>query len=425
MSPLSSAAAPSRRSLIALDVLNLFLADVRDGLGPFLAIYLTSAQKWSPSYVGLAMGSLTVGTVVAQTPAGAIIDVVRQKRSLVAVAAGIVAIACITMVARPSFSVVIGSQIVTGMAAAIFAPAIAALSLGLVGHRHFAARMGRNEAFNHGGNVVTAAIAGSLGYLVGDAAIFVFVAAVGVCSGITVMTIREKDIDHEAARGSIDDMSNAPHVSGILSLIRDRRLMIFSASVVLFHFANAAMLPLVGEKAAHGQKNGASMLMAACIIVAQMVMIPVALASAKGADAWGRKPIFLIAFAVLPIRGLLYMLSTNPAYLIAVQLLDGIGAGIFGVVSVLVVADLTQGTGRFNLTQGALATATGLGAGLSNILTGVIVQHFGFNTGFLTLAMLAGVACVFYAALMPETLATQPEAPKSGEVPTLIAPARV
>ena len=146
-------------------------------------------------------------------------------------------------------------------------------------------------------------------------------------------------------------------------LFKDRRILTFVASAVLFHFANAAMLPLVGQKSSDGLKDGAAVVMSACIIAAQIVMIPVALAASRLAASWGRKPVFLIGFGVLPIRGLLYCLSVNPVYLVGVQLLDGIGAGIFGVVSVLVVADLTRGTGRFNLTQGALATATGIGAG--------------------------------------------------------------
>ena len=145
------------------------------------------------------------------------------------------------------------------------------------------------------------------------------------------------------------------------------------------------------------------MVMSACIIVAQLVMIPVALAASRLAASWGRKPVFLIGFAVLPVRGLLYCLSINPFYLVAVQLLDGIGAGIFGVVSVLVVADLTKGTGRFNLTQGALATATGVGAGLSNLVAGFVVKGAGFDAGFIMLAAIAAVGTVFFALVMPET----------------------
>lgn len=171
----------------------------------------------------------------------------------------------------------------------------------------------------------------------------------------------------------------------------------------MFHFANAAMLPLVGQKAADGIKVGAAATMAACIIAAQVVMIPVAIATSRFAASRGRRPVFLVGFFILPVRGLLYCVSVHPAYLVAVQLLDGIGAGIFGVVSVLVVADLTKGTGRFNLTQGALATATGLGAGLSNLIAGYVVKAAGFNAGFFMLSGIAAVAAIFFAVAMPET----------------------
>jgi MFS family permease len=201
----------------------------------------------------------------------------------------------------------------------------------------------------------------------------------------------------------------------MLSLFADRRILTFIASAVLFHFANAAMLPLVGQKSSDGLKDGAAIVMSACIIAAQLVMIPVALAASRLSASWGRKPVFLIGFGVLPIRGLLYCLSVNPIYLVAVQLLDGIGAGIFGVVSVLVVADLTKGTGRFNLTQGALATATGVGAGLSNLLAGFVVKAAGFDAGFIMLAAIAAAGTIFFWLAMPET---RPSTSERKEVPS-------
>ena len=193
---------------------------------------------------------------------------------------------------------------------------------------------------------------------------------------------------------------------------RDRRNLVFSASVVLFHFANAAMLPLAGQKLSHGHDHGAAGYMSACIIAAQLVMVPVALLSSRLAVSWGRRPVFLIGFAILPIRGFLYTMTTSPYALVAIQLLDGIGAGIFGVVGTLVIADLTRGTGRFNLMQGALATATGIGAASSNLMTGFVVKAGGYDVGFLVLAAIAAAALLFYGLAMPET-ATDPH----GDVP--------
>jgi MFS family permease len=394
---------PSTTSVRALDALNIFLADVRDGMGPFLGTFLRENHHWDAGRVGIALAASQIGTVLAQTPAGALIDRIRWKRLAVAIAAGAVAAGCVVLYLMPTMPVVVAAQTVIGAAAAVFPPAVAALTLGLVGRAAMPRRTGRNEAFNHGGNVIAAALAGGSAYLLGYGALFFLVAGMAAASAVAVLLIREKEIDHDLARGADDGEEKGHSAVRVSELFKDRRITVLAVSVVLFHLANAAMLPLVGQKSSDGLKEGAAVLMSACIIAAQVVMVPVALVASRLAESWGRKPVFLIGFGVLPIRGLLYCLSVNPVYLVGVQLLDGIGAGIFGVVSVLVVADLTKGTGRFNLTQGALATATGIGAGLSNLLAGFVVKAAGFNAGFVTLAALAGAATLFFALAMPET----------------------
>ncbi|MDR3618943.1 MAG: MFS transporter, partial [Paludisphaera borealis] len=387
---------PSPTSLRALDGLNFFLADVRDGMGPFLGTFLRDAHGWDAGRVGIALAASQFGTVLAQTPAGALIDRIRWKRRAVAAAAAVVAIGCAVLYLAPIPAVVVVTQATIGAAATLLPPAIAALTLGVVGRAAMAVRTGRNEAFNHLGNVVAAALAGGLAYLFGYGGMFFLVAGMAASAIIAVSLIREQDIDHELARGGdVDGRKSEP--IGLAALFQDHRIPIFVASAVLFHLANAAMLPLVGQKSADGLKEGAAVLMSACIIAAQVVMIPVAVLASRYAESWGRRPVFLIGFAVLPVRGLLYCLSVNPYYLVAVQLLDGIGAGIFGVVSILVVADLTRGTGRFNFTQGVLATATGVGAGASNLIAGFIVKEAGFDAGFIALAIVAALGCLFFA----------------------------
>jgi MFS family permease len=155
--------------------------------------------------------------------------------------------------------------------------------------------------------------------------------------------------------------------------------------------------------------------MSACIIAAQLVMVPVALLSSRLAVSWGRRPVFLAGFAVLPVRGILYTMTSSPYALVGIQLLDGIGAGIFGVVGTLVIADLTRGTGRFNLMQGGLATATGIGAALSNLMTGFVVEAGGYDAGFLVLAAIAAAALLFSGLAMPET-GSDPRAEASAAV---------
>ncbi len=419
---------PSSRSLRALDALNVVLADVRDGLGPYLAIYLAT-KHWDPSRIGLAMSAMGAASVIAQTPAGALIDRTRRKRSWMVAASIGVALGAVAMARVPTLPVILGAQATIGVASAIFAPAIAAISLGLVGHARMSRRTGRNEAFNHAGNVVAAVLAWLIGDYVAYEGIFYLLAGMCALSIVATLSIRRDEIDDDLARGGDgpgEGLAGAPRVAGLGELLSDRRILIFSASIVLFHFANAAMLPLVGQKLTKGVSEGVAGYMSACIIAAQVVMVPVALASSRLAESWGRRPTFLIGFAVLPVRGVLYTLTADPRWLVAIQLLDGIGAGIFGVVGILVIADLTRGTGRFNLMQGALATATGIGASASNVLTGLIVSRYGFNVGFTVLAAIAGFALAFYALAMPETRPEpdDPPAGASGPAVAQLAPSR-
>jgi len=186
-------------------------------------------------------------------------------------------------------------------------------------------------------------------------------------------------------------------------LFQDRPLVLFLVCAVMFHFANAAMLPLLGEMLAKGRGRSSMLFMSACVVTTQLVITLLASWSGRKAGTWGRKPLLLIGFAVLPIRGLLYTLTSNTALLVAIQVLDGVGAGIFGVVSVLVIADLTRGTGRFNLTLGAISTAVGIGAALSQVIAGSIVHHFGFRAGFLFLSTVAAAAFGILSFCMPET----------------------
>jgi MFS family permease len=391
----------------ALDALNFFLADVRDGLGPYLAIYLLTEQKWDQARIGVVMSVAALAGIIAQTPAGALIDRSTAKRALMVAAAIIVTSACLALPLLHRFELVAATQALAAAAGAIFAPAVAAVTLGIVGPRAFARRIGRNEAFNHAGNASAAAIAGATAYFCGPIVVFWLLAAMAVASMIATLSIPADAIDDHIARG-LDDTTargagHGDQPSGFQVLLTCRPLLIFAGATVLFHFSNAAMLPLVGQKLALVNKNLGTSLMSVCIIAAQLVMVPVAMLVGRKADRWGRKPIFAVALAVLALRGALYPLSDNPYWLVSVQLLDGIGAGIFGALFPLVVADLTRGTGHFNVSQGAIATATGLGGALSAATAGFIVVEAGYNAAFLFLAAVAAVALVLFAALMPET----------------------
>ena len=401
----SSDAARAERPL---DALNFFLADVRDGLGPYLAIYLLAVQNWNEARIGVVMSIAAVAGILAQTPAGALIDKTTAKRAAVVIAAIVVTITSVVLPLYPGFTFVAATQALTGIAAAVFAPAMAAITLGIVGPKAFARRIGRNEAFNHAGNAAAATMAGISAYFFGPIVVFWLMALMAVASIFATLAVPGEAIDHNVARGLADDHDHAepddPHrPSGFQVLLTCRPLLIFAAATVLFHFSNAAMLPLVGQKLALVNKDLGTTLMSVCIVAAQLVMVPVAMLVGAKADVWGRKPIFAVALAVLTLRGVLYPFSDNPYWLVGVQLLDGVGAGIFGALFPLVVADLTRGTGHFNISQGAIATAAGLGGALSTTVAGLIIVSAGYSAAFLSLAASSGIALALFLLMMPET----------------------
>ena len=393
----------------ALDAANFFLADVRQGLGPYLAIYLLTEQKWDEAHIGVVMSVATIAGIIAQTPAGALVDATRAKRLVMAGAALIVMAASLSLPWFPNFWAVAISQSIANAAEVVFPPALAAVSLGIFGNRAFTGRIGRNETFNHAGNAVAAAIAGGAAFLFGPKVVFFLLAFMAAASLVSVLAIPERAIDHDLARGLNDAGEPAgtgqagDRPSGLSVLLTCRPLLIFAVCVTLFHLSNAAMLPLVGQKLALQDKNLGTSLMSACIVAAQIVMVPMAMLVGAKADTWGHKRFFLAALLILPLRGALYTLSDNKAWLVGVQLLDGIGAGIFGAIFPVIVADLMRNTGRFNVAQGAVITAQSIGAALSTTLAGLVVVKAGYSAAFLSLGAVAaaGVAVCWFA--LPET----------------------
>ena len=399
-----------KRCHLSLDALNFFLADVRGGLGPYLNVFLVTQQGWSQSSVGVVT---TIGGLIglaAQTPAGAAIDATPAKLGVILIALVGLAIGAVTIYAAPSFWPVLTANTAMAVIGDIFGPAVAALTLGLFAHTKLASRMGRNGACDHAGNVAIALIAAAVGWLSGQRAVFLLVPLFAMLAAAAVLAIPAAAIDHQRARGA-DEVHPGKQGSRWQALFKTRSLVVFALSAMLFHFANAPLLPLVGQKLALANKEFATAMMSSCIIAAQMVMLPIALFAGRKAEAWGRKPVLLIGFAILPVRALLYTLSNDSAWLIAVQLLDGIGAGIWGVLTPLVVADLMSGTGRYNLALGAVATAQGIGASLSGLAAGLIVDHFGYGAAFATSAGVALLALTVLGFAMSET-GGQSEAPR-------------
>jgi len=393
-----------------LDWLNFLLGNVKDGLGPFLAIFLMSSQHWDAGSIGIVLTIAGVTTAVARAPFGALVDAVRWKRTLIAVGVLAVAIAAVAMALIPTFWPVAIAQVFTGAADAIFPSAVAGISLGIVGRKMFTHRVGRNEAYNHAGNVVSAIAAGVAGYVIDPSAVLWIIAGLALACFFATYAVNPNAIDHDVARGADVGDDGKTETNGLKVVLENRTLLLFTTAITLFHFANAAMLPLAGEKLSQGNKQTSTLFMASCIITAQIVMIPMAMLVGRKADDWGRKPIFLAGFAVLPIRGILFTLTQDPYLLIAVQMLDGVGAGIFGALFFIVVADLTKGTGRYNLALGASGACWGLGAALSNGVAGFIVNAFGFSAAFLFLSACALAAVFLFWLGVPETRGMVPQA---------------
>jgi predicted MFS family arabinose efflux permease len=392
---------PRKFHPVSLDAVNFLLADVRGALGPYLNVFLVTQQQWSQSNVGLVtmIGGL-VG-IAFQTPIGAAIDATRAKRAVVVVALAVLALGAVTIYAWPTLWPVMVANSLMAIVGDVFGPAVAALTLGLYARKQLARRMGRNSAFDHAGNVAIALAAAAVGSLFSQRAVFLLVPVFALLASFAVLSIPAASIDYDRARDMEAGGKEGPAGLGIL--FTSRPLVIFGLCVMLFHFANAPLLPLVGQKLAAAHPKAATAMMSACIVAAQMVMLPIALLVGSKADIWGRKPLFLAGFAILPLRAVLYTLSDDSAWLIGVQLLDGVGAGIFGALAPLVVADIMRGTGRYNLALGAIATAQGIGASVSGLAAGEIVDHFGYAATFLSLGAAALAALIVFYLFMPET----------------------
>lgn len=393
-----------KHSLKCLNWLNFSAADVATGLGPFLAVYLASNLHWNPSQIGIAIAAMSIATVVAQSPAGWLCDVSTKKRLGVVVVSVAIALAGFCMLFFPNFYAVIACQIAIGIAAAFFAPVLIALAMGIAGRNAFDSTISKNQTYNHAGNVASAVLIGLLGKFTHNAGIFYGLAIFCAMSIIFSLSIKEEDIDHQAASSANEsENKQAKKETSFLDMLKNRGFLILLFSAVLFHFANAAMLPLVGQELGKTRASNASLYMSACIVLAQLVMVPMSFWSGKWASK-GRKKLLMIAFIILPVRGVLYTLGHSAAYLVSIQILDGVAGGIFSVVSILVVSDLFCGSGKDNFAQGILAAAIGLGASLSNVISGYIVKASGFDFGFYVLSALALVAFLVFWLAMPETV---------------------
>jgi len=399
-------ATPSRGSLRGLDWFVFFVADVQTGFGPFIAVYLTT-QAWTQGDIGLI---LSVGGLVAlmgQMPGGAIVDAARSEKLVAGLAVTAIGMSALVYAAWPAFPAVLAAAVLHSGASCVLGPCIGAISLGLVGHGGISERLGRNARFASIGNGLAAAAMGACGYFLSNRAVFIVTALLVGPALLALSHLRASEIDPKKAHGGEPELTHHVPIASLLSSERRRTLLIFAACMMMFHLANAAMLPLMGGVLTMRSSEWAPVMIAACIVVPQLMVALISPWVGRRAQQWGRRPLLLMGFAALPVRGVLFAIVPVPNFLVAVQLLDGISAAMLGVMGPLIVADITRDTGRFNLAQGIMGTAMGIGASISTTFAGQMTDHFGSMAAFLGLAGVAAAGLTLVWALMPETRPTE------------------
>ncbi|MGB8125421.1 MAG: MFS transporter, partial [Pseudolabrys sp.] len=388
--------------LRGLDWFAFFVADIQTGWGPFVATYLTSVA-WTQFDIGLI---LTIGTITGlalQIPAGALVDRVPAKRLLAAIVVVSISASALLLALWPIFSVVVAAKVLHAIASSLLGPTLVAISLGLVGHAAFSIRLGRNVRFLSLGNAIAAGVSGGIAYYYANQAIFFLTAALGIPTLIALAQINSSEIDPELARGGIPKSGVGGWFNAVSGLVRNRVLLSFAGTIVVFQLANAAMLPILAGILARRDPETAALVLSICILVPQFVVVAIAPWIGVSAQSWGRRPLLLLTFVTLSARGAIFAVTSDPYLLVAAQLLDGISAASLGVLVPLIIADVTRGSGHFNFAQGLIGAAVGIGASFSTTLAGFIADTSGAPIAFLSLACVGVMGLVLVFALVPET----------------------
>lgn len=385
-------------SCAGLNAANFFQAEAVGVVLPVLGAFLRAAG-WQYDAIGVATAAAGFGTLLLQTPAGLLTDRIHARRALFAITCLVTGLCFVSLPALShSFSAILALLFTAGAVQSFFGPVLAALALSLVGHARLDKTIGANQGWNHAGNIVAALAGIAIVARFGLPAIFYAVGFSSALAAASVLLIRRGDLNPWLATGRTDNRDDGV---SLRRLLRQRAIAVLFVSVALFHLANAPILPAV---ALYVKKLGGSdKLMAATVLTAQSVMVPVALAAGRLVDRWGRKPVMAVAFWVLPLRILSYAFVHSPWALVGLQLLDGVGAGIYGVAIVSMSADLTRGKGGFNTLMGLFATAVAVGGVLGPLMTGMLIQHLGFVMMFVLFAGLATAGALWFQLAVPET----------------------
>lgn len=412
----------SAASLLAW--LNFFVADVRDGLGPFLGVFLVQ-NGFGEADVGLISTASHIAALTLGVPCGILVDKSTHKKQLIAFFIALIVLACTLNYFFASFIFTLFAQVFAALSGVFLAPAFAALTLGIMGQHRYAAQCAKNEAYKHAGTVFGAGLGFIFALHFGIASIFVITAALGAVSLAVLKLIKQDDIDDSVACGEI----KAHESTKIWALLCDKRVLYLGVVMFCFHLSNAAMLPLLSQRAYAVGIDASGAYAAATIIIAQSTMILVAfvcgrlISGEKGTNSQNSTPnsknsrnleqnstqnsrqnpqnsnnklafkvyfwLFFACFFALIIRGAVAANFANLPAMICVQVLDGVGAGVSGVIVPVIVAFMLRGSGHINAGLAFVLTCGGLGAALSNGVGGYFAQFHGY---FAAYAFLGGVA---------------------------------
>lgn len=396
----------STRSLAALSWMNFFLSDMLTGFGPFVSLFLLT-QHWTQGEIGIALSVGTIAAMVAQVPAGALVDAIPGKRAITAIAfLGVIA-AMLILVWFPARWPVFGAEVLKGVATAVITPAVAAMTLALANQEKLGQRLGENVRSRALGSGLTALLLGSVGGLLGYSVVFYLGAGFGVLAIMSMGMIRAKDLD------------TAPNRTGAFSAVpkrrqkdtpirrkdlpKDRGLLAFAVAIMLFQLGNAAVLNIAAHGFSESSSKMAGILLAASIAVPQIIAALISPRLGQLAEDWGRRRVLMIGFSLLPIRILLFAMGGSAWMQVAYQTLDGVTAAVLGLMIPLVVSDITHDSGRFSLGMGIVGLAVGIGATLSTVIAGFIADRIGDQAAFLTLAVFAIAGCAVVWFVLPET----------------------
>lgn len=384
-----------------LDGLNFGVGMLQTGFGAFVPAFL-SLQGWTQVEIGAVLGIETIASMVSQVPGGALVDMTRHRRFLLSVAILVIGGTALLLALLPGQVPVLIALCLHDFASSIATPAIAAVSLLLVGQAALAERLGHNVRYAALGSMIGAAVMGACDTWLSTRAVFLLVAAMAIAVQWPLKAIPLPHEDTPApTHGHMPEHTDEPLSPWLL--LHDHRLLSFVACVFLFQVASAAVVPLSVADLARQSFAASGLVIAAFVLVPQILVAVAAPTVGRRAESHGRRPLLLLGFAAMPLRAALFAVVHDPYVLVVVQILEGVGAATFGVMVPLMAADLTRGTGRFNLLQGVLGLVAALGAAVSTTLGGAVADAWGLLPAYWMLAAIGTVGILAVAALTHES----------------------